>query len=452
MKIIIVGAGEIGFYIADKLCREGKQVVLIDNNNERLLSIEEHLDAQLIHGDGSSPELLKRAGIEQAEMLIAVSNCDEINLVACMIAQHFSSKTLKIARLRNPDYQRYPEVFKAFNVDLFINPEYEACIKIENLLAVAPAIDVVKFARGKVLLVGFRVEATSLLAGSKLFNLGKLTPGYNPLVAAIYRGRDIIVPRGADQMLTGDVAYFALLENELPKLLKLVGQKERPVQKVMISGGSNTGLYLAQRLEKKGLTVKLIEPDPARCEELADQLAFTTVLNGEGMDTELLEEENVSGMDVFIALSKDEEDNILATLLAKSLGVPLGITLTNRLDYVSLVSAIGIDAAVSPQLAAVSRTMRFLRRGKVRSVEAIRAKNAEGIEFTALENSKAVGRPLKDISFPQGSLLIAIVKEDNVFIPSGDTIIEPGDGVVIFAMRKAIAKVEELFSVKFEYY
>jgi len=452
MKIIIIGAGDVGFYIADKLCREGRQVVVIDTDNERLMSLEEHIDAQFINGDGSSPELLKRAGIEQAGMLIAVSNRDEINLVACMVAHYFSPQTLKIARLRNPDYQRYPDAFKSFNIDLFINPEYEACKKIENLLEAAPAIDVVKFADGRVLLVGFRIEAEALMDGSKLYNLNKIMPGYAPLVAAIYRGRNVIVPRGADQLLAGDIAYFAVLADQLPRLLKLTGKRETPIEKVMIAGGSNTGLYLAQQLEQKGMKVKLIERSQARCEELADQLSSTTVLCGESMDAELLEEENVSSMDAFIALSKDEEDNILATLLAKSLGVHFGITLTNRLDYVSLVSSIGIDAAVSPQLAAVSRIMRFLRRGKVRSVEAIRARNAEGIEFTALESSKAVGRPLKEIDFPEGSLVIAIVKENEVFIPSGDTVIQPGDGVVIFATRKAISKVEELFSVKFEYY
>ncbi len=452
MRIIIIGAGEVGLHIAEKLCAEKRDVVIIDSQAERLRQIEEQIDAQLMRGSGSSPDVLRRAGIDGAEMLIAVSDQDEVNLVACMLANHASPNTVKIARVRNPAYIRMPEVLSGFNLGMFINPEYEAANKISRLLEVPQAVDIVEFAEGQVKLVGFRVEPTSRIANRKLFSLGEILPDYTPLVAVIYRGKQVIIPRGGDTLQAGDIVYFTVTKDQLPKLLRLIGKKAHRVEQVMIFSGSNMGLYLAQRLESEGVGVKLIDPDESTCTLLADQLTHTTVLYGDATDSEMLEQENVSKMDAFIAAGKDDEDNIFACLLAKTLGAPYTMTVANKGDYASLINSLGIDSAISPQLTAVSRIMQFLRKGLVVAVEEIRHKNAEGIEFVALETSDAVGRPLSDIRFPDGALVIAVVHEGEVVIPRGDTVIRPKDRVVIFAERNAIAKVEKLFSVKLEYF
>lgn len=452
MKIIIIGAGEVGLHIAEKLCAENIDVVIIESGRERLRQIGEQLDAHFIHGSGSSPDILKEAGISQADMVIAVSDQDEVNIVACMVANHYSPNSVKIARVRNPSYLGEREVFSNLRFDLFINPEFEAATKMARLLEVPQVLDLIEFAEGKILLAGFRVEPNSQLINRKMYALSKLVPGYSPLVAAIYRGKEVIVPTGTDKLDSGDIVYFAGVPEKFHKLLELVGKKSHTVKRVMIFGGSNTGLYLSRILEKKGMDLKLIESDEARCTELADKLTKTTILHGEGMDRELLVQENIAKMDAFVAVSKDAEDNILACLLAKSLGAKYAATLSNRGDYSSLVNTIGIDTAISPQLSAVSRIMQFVRRGRVASVEAIRDQSVEGIEFVALESSEAVDKPLKDIKFPAGALVMAVVRGEEVIIPTGETVIFPEDRVIIFVKRKAIVKVEKLFSVKLEYF
>lgn len=452
MKVIIIGAGEVGFHIAQKLARENIDVVIIESSAERLHQLEEHVDAQFVLGSGSSPDILKKAGIAQASMVVAVSDQDEVNLVACLVASHYSPGSIKVLRVRNPAYLRSPDVFANLHFDLFINPEYEAADKIVRLLEVPQALDIVDFAGGRLLMVGFGIEGGMALVHRKLFSLGELVPGYTPLVAAIYRGKEVIIPRGGSSIEAGDIVYFAAIPEELPKLLRLVGKRDIPVQRVMIFGGSNTGLHLALRLEERGITVKLLEENASRCAWLADQLSRTTVLHGVGMDGDLLVEENISQMDAFIAASKDAEDNILSCLLAKSLGAKLTMTISNRIDYSHLIAGVGIDAVVSPQLTAVSRILQYLRQGKVAMVETIRETSAEAIEFVAMESSDAVGPPLKDIHLPQDALVIAVVRKEQVIIPTGNTVIAPEDRVIIFAHRSAVAKVEKLFAVKLEYF
>lgn len=452
MKIVIIGAGEVGFHIAEKLVGENIDVVVVENDLARLHQIEEHLDAKFVQGSGSSPDVLRKAGISAAEMVIAVSDKDEANIVACLVANHYSSSSIKIARVRDPAYLNSPDVFEDLSIDLFINPEFEAAEKFVKLLEVPQALDLIEFAEGKVQLVGFRIDEKSLLANRKLFAFGDVVPGYIPLVAAIYRGSEVIVPSGADTVRAGDIVYFTTTPDKMEKLLKLVGKKMLPIERVMIFGGTNTGLYLAKKLEERGVTVRLIEPDEKRCTELADQLTRTTVLHGDAKDSEMLLQENIDKMDVYIALSKDAEDNILSCLLAKSLGTKITMTLSNRIDYSSLISTIGIDSAVSPQLAAVSRIMRFVRQGRIASVEAIREKDVEGIEFVALESSEAVNKPLKKIKFPRGALVMAVVRGEEVVIPTGETMLQPEDRVIIFAKRQAISKIEKMFAVKLEYF
>ena len=454
MGIIIVGAGEIGYHIARKLTGERRDVTLIEASRQRLQQIQDQFDARFLEGNGASPALLKEAGIDAAEMVIAVSDQDEVNLVACLMAHLASSEPLKIARVRNPDYvgHEYQVGGEGFEfVNLFINPEFEAAARIASILSTPGAVDYVEFAGGRIKFIGFKVPENSSFDGMKLMDFSRMARDERPLIATIVRKGRVRIPSGADSILAGDVLYFATTDEQLPGLQNLLEVKHRTLREVMIYGASATGFYLAQMLEKQDVRVKLIDPDPALCAKMADRLAKTTVLCGEGMDVELLTQENIRRMDVFVALTKDEENNVLSTLLAKSKGVPLGVSLTNRSDYAKLVSEIGIDVAVSPQLAAVSRILQHLRRGKVLSVEELRP-GAEGIEFEALETSEAIGVPLMDLGLPRGALVVGILRNGDVLIPDGHNEILPGDRVVIFVTEKNVRKVEKLFSVKLEYY
>ncbi len=454
MGIIIVGAGEIGYHIARKLTGERHDVTLIEADRHRLAQIRDQLDAQFLEGNGASPALLKAAGIDAAEMVIAVSDQDEVNLMACLMAHLASSEPVKIARVRNPDYagHEYRVGGEGFEfVNLFINPEYEAAARIARILSTPGAVDYVEFAEGHIKFIGFKVPENSSLDGMKLLDFGSLAREERPLIATIVRKGRVRIPSGADTILAGDVLYFVTTDEQLPRLQNLLDVKRRSLREVMIYGASATGFYLAQMLEKMDVGVKLIDPDPDRCAQMAERLSKTTVLCGEGMDVDLLGQENIARMDAFVALTKDEEDNVLSTLLAKSKGVRMGVSLTNRSDYAKLVSEIGIDVAISPQLAAVSRILQHLRKGKVLSVEELRP-GAEGIEFEALETSDAIGVPLKDLGLPRGALVVAILRNGDVLIPGGFDDIHPGDRVVIFATGQTIRKVEKLFSVKLEYY
>ena len=454
MKIVIVGAGQVGFHIASRLALEKKDVVVIDKNPEALRRVSESLDVQVVQGCGSSPAILEQAGIEGADILLAVTDSDETNLVAAVFANILSPTTIKLARIRGEEYLTYEEALRKdpYGINVIINPEAEAAKMVERLLRVPGAVDVGEFAQGRVKIIGVRLDRNCPVAGTKLIDLKAKTGQKKILVAAIMRDETLIIPSGEDQILEGDLVYFVSEEKELKAALKIFGKRAEPFNRVLLVGGGNLGLKLAQALERLSIHTKLIEKDPDRCRELAKHLDKVIVLQGDGSDPGVLQEENVQDMDVVATLTGDEETNILTSLLAKRMGAHKTVTRISKFGYLPLVSAIGLDHIVSSQLAAINTILQHVRRGKVLSAMALKGEEAEVLEAVAMATSDVVGKPLHQIPFPKSALVMAIIRGDEVIIPTGGSVIQPEDRIIILSTRQGIPKVEKALMVKLEYF
>ena len=454
MKVIVVGAGEVGYHIANKLARENKDVVVIDRNEDRLRHVSEALDVQTLLGSGASPTLLRQAGIQSARMIVAVTDSDETNLVACLMARILSPATTRIARIRNQDFFEIEELKQeqVLGLSLAINPESEVVKTILGLLEVPGALDVIDFAGGLVRLIGLKIRPESKLVGLTMIHLGQLEQESPILIAAIHRNNTVIIPRGQTKLEAGDLVYVATRHRDVDGVLKFFGMKPWPTRMVFIAGGGQVGAMLAEHLEKLGVKVKLVDRDGERCRHLGEVLNKTIILKGDATDQGLLLEENVADADFFVALTNDEEENVLACLLARQLGVRRTITRVNKFAYIPLVTAIGLEVLVSSRLSAVSAILRNIRRGKVVSAAALKGEDAEVIEFEALPTSDIVGRRLAKANIPKQALIAAIVRGVNVIIPTGDTVIDPGDRVIIITRREAIHRVEKALTVKLEYF
>lgn len=453
MRIVIIGAGEVGFNIAQRLAQEQQDVVVVERNPKRIRFVEEELDVQVVKGTGSSPRTLLAAQVMQADMVIAVTDSDEANLTACLLAESYSRKIIKIARIRDPDLATIAEMPEGFRIqlDLTINPEAVAAEKILRHLAVPAATEVVGFANDRVQLIGIRIAKESPVVGKKLMDFRKERQDVPFLVAALVRRGSTTIPTGEDVIQDGDTVFVLTEPSSLRVVLGAFGHEVEPAERVMIFGGTTVGLLVAQGLEKRGVSCKLIEPDSERCEELAEVLQRTVVLQGDATDEELLREENVDGIDCFVAVSKDEEANLLTALLAKSMGAESVIALTDNSAYFPMITRIGVDIAISPRLLAVSSILHYVRRGRVLSVAAFHDSSAEALEFVAMETAEVVGKPLRTINFPKGAIIGALVRAGEIIIPTGETVILPHDRVIVFALRDAIHKVENALMVKLEY-
>jgi len=455
MKVIIIGAGEVGYHIADSLSREGIDTVVIDRNEERLHEISETLDVQTVLGSGSSPEVLKRAGMAQAEMVIAVTDSDETNMIACLLASTQCRIPIRIARIRSVELGSGDcSLFGTdrLNIDLRINPEEEAVNNVMDLLEYPGAAEVFRFAGGRIRLLGFQIDPGAAVIGKKISDLRAMAPDLKVLITAIVRGDKLIVPSGISIIENGDYLFTVTDAPRVPQMLRFFGKQTEPPRRIIIIGGGDTGAMLAEAIEKKNITVKIIEKKQRRCEILASRLEKTVVLRGDGTSQELLREENIEEADFFIAVTNDEEANILGALLAKQLGARKVISLINRIDYIPLVSRVGIDGVINPRHSAIRKILHYIRKGKVISVTPLRDDKAEAFEFIALETSEITGRPFKDIHFPRGTIVGAICRGEEVIIPDGNSVIRPGDHVVIFTPHSAIGEIEKLLTVKLEYF
>ncbi len=454
MKIIIVGAGEVGFHIASRLALENKDVVVIDTNSEALRRVSESLDVHVVNGSGSSPVILEEAGVKTAEILLAVTNSDEANLVACLVADIVSPTTKKLARIRNAGYDGYHDHFKEFapHIDMVINPEIEVVKTIERLIKVPGSVDVEVFAGGRLQFISMRIDEGSKLDGVKLLDMPALAGGVAPLVAAVVRNDRMIVPSGRDQLMAGDLVYFISAVDDLTGVLALFGKEATSTKRAFIVGGGRIGERLARALEDKSIHTKIIEKDQERCRELADKMNKAVVLHGDGSDQSLLQEENIQDVDVLITLTNDEETNILVSLLGKRMGAKNTITKITKFSYFPLMATIGLEQVVSPRLSAIDTILQHVRKGRVLSAISVHGEQAEVIEAVALETSDIVGKPVRKIAFPKGALLIGIVRGDEVVVPSGGSVIQPDDKVVIFAMRQVVPKIEKMLTVKLEFF
>ncbi|MFP4194742.1 MAG: Trk system potassium transporter TrkA [Desulfosalsimonas sp.] len=453
MKIIIVGAGEVGYHVASRLSFEKKDVVVIDRDPAAIRRLSDNVDVEAVNGSGSSPKVLKEAGLKEAEILLAVTDSDEINLIACLMADVISPTTKKLARIRDGDFDPYHQVLhdQAPHIDTVINPEIEVVKSIERFLSIPGAVDVSEFAGGMLKFIGLYLTSGSLMAGIRLREIPEKI-GQQILVAAVVRKEELIIPGGDARLYPGDLVYFISEEKGLAPILKAFDREVRPVRRTMIVGGGRIGARLAGALEKKGIQIKIIERSQARCSELAAEMKKAVVIQGDGSDQGLLMEENIREMDAVITLTNDEETNILVSLLARRMGAGKSITKLNKFSYFPLMPTIGIEQVVSPRLSAINTILQHIRRGKVLSVRTLTDEQAEVMEAEALETSDIVGKPLRKSSLPKGSLIIGIIRKGHVLIPSGDSVIEPGDRIIIFAKRQVVPKIERILTVKLEFF
>ena len=454
MRVVIVGAGEVGFHVANHLALENIDVVVIDKNPVAISRLSDNIDVQVLNGSGSSPVVLEEAGIQNADIILAVTDSDETNLVACLVANMISPATKKLARIRDADYDNYHEMFSAHapHIDTIINPVIEVVKSIDRLMQVPGAVDVGEFADGRLMFVGVYLDKEARLAGVKLSDLPAKTGDSRPLIAAVVREEELIIPRGNDRLLPGDLVYFIAEDHKLLDTLSVFDKHYQPVNRVLIIGGGRIGFRLAGLLEENSIQTKIIEKNPDRCAVLAENLNKAVVLCGDGSDQSLLAEENVRDIDDVLTVTGDEDTNILASLLGTRMGAQKSITKISRFSYFPLMKAIGLEQVVSPRLSAINTILHHVRRGKVLSAIALKGQQAEVMEVVALKTSDIVEKPLKDISFPKGAIVAGIIRQENIIVPTGGSVIEPEDRVIIFATRQAIPKVEKILSVKLEYF
>ncbi len=452
MRVIIIGAGEVGYHIAKKLSDEKKDVVLIDTDPGKIRRIGEHLDVQALLGSGTSPQMLRTAGIQEAKLLVAATDSDEVNLIACLLARSLNRYAVKIARVRNQEYLQEQSLFSqdVLGVDLIINTQNMMVKTILDLIEIPGASEVIDFVDGAVKLVSVLISQDSPLAGKTLRELG--THSRNLLIGAIVRGHRIIIPSGKDTIHPLDLIYLVVKKSDVSTTLAHLNMPTQPMKNIIVVGAGGTGMAVAQALDKPNLNVRLIDQDGEKCKSAAVLLDHVIPIKGDGTDRDLLHEENAGDMDLIIALTGDEECNVLISLLGKELGTRRTITRVSKLSYMHIVSAIGLDTVINPRMSAARAILQHLRQGRILSVAPLREEQAEAIEAEALETSDIVNTPLSELNFPSGAILGAIVRGDEIIIPRGNTVVLPHDHLIIFAMQQVVSQIESLLTVKLEYF
>ena len=452
MKIIILGAGQVGSSLANNLSSEANDITVVDVDHERLQLLQDRLDLRTVHGQASYPGVLLRAGAEDADMVIAVTNSDETNMVACQVAYTLFHTPTKIARVRSLDYLSQPMLFaqEALPIDVLISPEQLVTDYVFRLIEHPGALQVLDFADGRVQLVAVKAYYGGPLVGHELRTLRDHMPGVQTRVAAIYRRDRAIIPEGTTVIEADDEVFFIAAKKDIRAVMGELRRLEKPVKRVTIAGGGNIGKRLAKALESK-YQVKIIDHNQGRTRAISEELANTIVLQGDVADEELLLEENIEDTDVFCALTNDDEANILSALLAKRLGARKVMSLINRAAYVDLVESGEIDIAISPQQATIGSLLAHVRRGDVVMVHSLRRGAAEAIEAVAhgdKHSSKVVGRAIEEIKLPHGTTIGAIVRGEEVLVAHHDTVIQAEDHVILFLVdKRRIPDVERLFQV-----
>lgn len=452
MKIIILGAGQVGASLAHHLASEANDITVVDTSGEALYELKNRLDIRTVTGEGAHPDVLERAGAQDAELLIAVTNSDEINMVACQVAYTLFHTPTKIARVREVAYLNRPQLFahESINVDVLISPEKLVTDHLERLIRHPGAMQVLDFAEGKVQMVALIAQAGTSMIGKEIRRLSTQIPGVQARVAALFRGGESIKPTSKTVVEVGDEIFFVAPPVSIKAITNELRGFDTPYKRVIIAGGGNIGMRLAEKLDRK-YHVKVIEQDLQRCRHLASNLDHAIVLHGDAADQDLMNEENMEGTDVFVALTNDDEANILSAMLAKNLGARKVMSLVNRPSYSKLVENGIVDIAISPQQISLSGLLRHVRRGDIVAVHSLRRGAAEAIEAIAHgdENtSKVVGRKINELNLPEGTRIAALVRGDEVIIVQGDTKIQGEDHVILFvADKQRISEVEQLFSV-----
>lgn len=458
VKVIVCGAGQVGFNIAKQLAAEHNDVTVIDQNAELIRKISDTLDVQGMTGHAAHPDVLERAGASDADMIIAVTQNDEVNMIACQVAHSLFNLPMKVARIRTQAYlqKQWLNMFSRDHlpIDVIISPEVEVGRAVLRRLAMPGAFEAAPFADDRVMLMGTLLEENCPVVNTPLRQLTELFPDLNIIIAGVVRDGKLFIPRGDDQLRVGDQAYFISAQENVRRALDIFGHEQAPARRVIILGAGNIGMFVARELERANVPVrvKIIEYRKERAEAAADQLANTVVLHGDALDLEILREANIAEAETIIAVTDDDEVNILASVLAKQGGCQRAVALINNPGYGPLMRSLGIDVFIDPRATTVSKILQHVRRGRIRGLYSLFNGAAEVLEAEALETATVIGKPLNEAGIPRGIMIGAIVRDGKVIVPRGNTIIRTGDRVVILALAEMVKKVEQMFRVSLEYF
>ncbi len=458
MKVIICGAGQVGGQLARHLSVEGNDVTVIDQKSDLIRRITETLDVSGIAGFASHPDVLARAGAHDADMIIAATQLDEVNMVICQVAHSIFSVPRKVARLRGQSYLEaiYADLYRRDHlpIDVVISPEQEVAKATLQRLAAPAAFDTVQFLDGQATLVGIAIDQNCPVIHTPLRQLTELFSTLKAVVVAVRREGRLFVPSSSDETYAGDQIYVCAATTDVLRTMDIFGKTSKPTERVIIIGGGNVGLAVAKALEKlpEKIRVRLIERDRDVAEGAADALSRSIVLHGDGLSAELLEEAGLENTDAVLALTDDDKTNLLTCVRAKSENCPLTVALINEQSLSPLMTPLGIDALVNPRATTVSSILRHIRHGRIQGVYSVGDAEAEMLEAQVLGTSAIAGKTLREIGWPEGARVGMIAKKDKVIMPDGNTRVEEGDVLTVFAMSDAVAEVEDLFQVSIDYF
>lgn len=458
MRVLICGAGQVGYGIAERLAAEDNDVSVIDTSPQLIQVIRDTLDVRGFVGHGAHPDVLAQAGAEQADMIVAVTLYDEVNMIACQVAHSLFNVPTKIARIRAQSYlqSHWSDLFSSNHlpIDVIISPEVEVGEMVLRRLALPGSFDTVRFANDEVVVVGIICGENCPVVDTPLSQLTELFPDLQAVVVGIVRDGRMFVPRSSDSMIVGDHVYVVSHREQVQRTLSIFGHEEQEAHRVVIAGGGNIGLYVANSLETHNAwaKIKIIEASRERAVAIADRLKRTVVLNGNALDQEILVEADIQDSDTLVALTNDDEVNIIACVMAKRLGCRSNMALINNRSYPAFTDTLGIDATVNPRSVTTSRVLQYVRRGRIRGVHTIENGLAEVIEAEALETSPLVGKPLRELSLPDGIRIGAVYRDRKVIVPNGSTQIAAKDRVIIFATAERVRQVEQMFRVSLEFF
>lgn len=457
MRVIVCGAGRVGYGIARRLARENNDVTVIDQSKELIRTVSERLDVRGVVGNGSHPDILAEAGAREADMLIAVTYSDEVNMVACEVAHGLFNVPTKIARIRAQQYldARYSDLFSRNHIpiDVIISPEREVSESIIQRMSTPGAFEIKTFVEGRVWAIGARLRADCPILSTPLRQVAELFRDLKITIVAIRREGNMWRAHAGDQLAAGDEIYFIADRNDVSRALEIMNLAERQARRIIIIGGGNIGLYVARGLEELGATkIRIVERDVKRAEYVAEQLERTVVLQGDGLDRDLLREAGVEEAEAVVAVTDNDQVNILASVVAKREGARRAMALINDQDYGPISEAVGIDRYVDPRATTISTILQHIRRGRIKGVYSVSDGAAELIDAIALETSPLVNKPLREAGLPEGVMIGAVFRDGKVSMPTGDTVINAGDRIVLMSLRAYVKDVEQMFRVSLEYF
>ncbi|MBS1270918.1 MAG: Trk system potassium uptake protein TrkA [Candidatus Marinimicrobia bacterium] len=445
MNIVIIGAGDIGFHLSKRLSSEKHGITILEKDKDRVHRASEQLDALVVDGHGASYESLKEAQIENADIVAAMTNNDEVNILACQIAKKVGVPTT-IARVRNPEFTDKDFILseKDLSIDLIIHPEKETAASIVRLIRQSVATDVIEFADGKAQMMGIRVEKGAPVLDIPLKDLAQKYQDIPQRAVAVHRGQRTIIPDGETKFKSGDQLFIVCDPEYIDRIIEITGKSETKIDDVMILGGGLIGQFIARNLSPD-INTKIIESNAEKSQEIADILSGSLIIHGDGTDLDLLAMEGLMDMDAFVAVTGDDETNIISTLVGRHLEVPRTIALVNKTEYLPITPTIGMDAVVSKQLITVNSVQRFIRHQMIASIASLPEIDAEIIEYMASAKSRITKKPLKSLRFPKSAIVGAVLRGKEFIIPTGETQIQVGDKVIIFSLPQARDDVEKLF-------